>query len=370
MSEAERSEPTAAELADVAWSARDDAGRRGMLAGILAEVSLEALRGDTLDAVLRGIVDCLTRNLPVAIASIILVDDDASHFIREVWSGELNLELPTGEAWPTTTGAAGRCVRTGCAQLIADTASDPDYVSGNPRVRSEYLVPIRHRERLHGVLNLESTRSDFFSPAVCAMFDAVAAQVAGVVHLARVVDELEAANRRLEVLSMSDGLTGIANRRCFDERLDEEWCRHAADAQPLALLLVDVDFFKALNDARGHLHGDECLRVLSRLCSESTAAGSELVARYGGEEFALLLPRCDADEALHRGEDLRTRVQGLAIAHPQSGVADCLTVSIGASAVVPHAGCAPERLIEAADRALSVAKHGGRNRVELREPFG
>ncbi len=370
MSEAERSEPTAAELADVAWSARDDAGRRGMLAGILAEVSLEALRGDTLDAVLRGIVDCLTRNLPVAIASIILVDDDASHFIREVWSGELNLELPTGEAWPTTTGAAGRCVRTGCAQLIADTASDPDYVSGNPRVRSEYLVPIRHRERLHGVLNLESTRSDFFSPAVCAMFDAVAAQVAGVVHLARVVDELEAANRRLEVLSMSDGLTGIANRRCFDERLDEEWCRHAADAQPLALLLVDVDFFKALNDARGHLHGDECLRVLSRLCSESTAAGSELVARYGGEEFALLLPRCDADEALHRGEDLRTRVQGLAIAHPQSGVADCLTVSIGASAVVPHAGCAPERLIEAADRALYVAKHGGRNRVELREPFG
>ncbi len=355
---------------DAAWGRSDDAGRRDMLAGILAEVSLEALRGETLDAVLRGIVDCLTRNLPVAIASIILVDDDASHFVREVWSGELNLELPTGEAWPTSMGAAGRCVRTGRAQLIADTALDPDYVAGNPGVQSEYLVPIRHRERLHGVLNLESTRSDFFSPAVCAMFDAVAAQVAGVVHLARVVDELEAANRRLHVLSMSDGLTGIANRRCFDQRLDEEWCRHAADAQPLALLLVDVDFFKALNDARGHLHGDECLRVLSRLCSESSAGGNELVARYGGEEFAVLLPRCDAGEALRRAENLRMRVLALAIAHPQSEVADCMTVSIGVSAVVPHAGCIPERLIEAADRALYVAKHAGRNRVELREPFG
>ena len=130
--------------------------------------------------------------------------------------------------WPVEVGAAGRCARTGEVQLIADVAHDPDYVPGNDTVQSEYIVPIRHRVRLHGVLNLESTQADFFTPEVRAMFDAVALQIAGTIHLARVVRELELANRKLERLSMSDGLTGIANRRCFDLRLTEEWQRHAA----------------------------------------------------------------------------------------------------------------------------------------------
>ena len=242
MRDADRADALDPRLPDAGWGERDPASRQGALAGILARVSLEALQGDSLDAVLRGIVDCLVRHLPVAIASIILVDDDASHFVHEVWSGELNLELPAGEAWPVATGAAGRCVRTGEAQLIADVTRDPDYVVGNPDVQSEYLVPIRHRDRLHGVLNLESTRSDFFVPEVCLIFDAVAAQVAGAVHLARVVDELEVANRRLEQLSMSDGLTGIANRRCFDQRLACAWQSHATTGRPLGLLLVEVDY--------------------------------------------------------------------------------------------------------------------------------
>src|SRR5690606_41852559 len=142
----------------------------------------------------------------------------------EVWTGEVDLSRPAlSSGWPVTMVAAGRCVRMGTPQLIVDVDSDPDYVPGNAAVRSEYLVPIRHRERLHGVLNIESTRSDLFDAQVRDMFDAIADQVAGAIHLARLAAELEEANRKLEALSMSDGLTGIGNRRLFDRQLAAEW---------------------------------------------------------------------------------------------------------------------------------------------------
>ena len=277
------------------WIERDVCGHGAMLTGILAQVSIEALQGETLEAILQRIVDCLTQRLPVAIASIILLNDEGTHFVQEVWAGRIELDLPGALPWPVTTGAAGRCARNGEAQLIADVQDDPDYVPGNREVSSEYLVPIRHRTRLHGVLNLESTRADFFTSEVRAVFDAVATQIAGAVHLARVMRALEEANRKLEQLSMSDGLTGVANRRCFDLRLATEWQRHARERRSLALLLIDVDSFKRFNDAFGHLHGDECLRELARLCAESAngLGANALVARYGGEEFAMLLAHTD-----------------------------------------------------------------------------
>ena len=345
------------------WDRRNAAGRRAMLTEILAQVSHEALQGDTLEAVLQAIVDCVARRLPVTIASIILLNDEGTHFVQEVWSGRLDLALPGALPWPVTLGAAGRCVRSGEAQLIADVKGDPDYVPGNGEVCSEYIVPIRHRGRLHGVLNLESTRRDFFTADVRTVFDAIANQVAGAIHLARVVRELEHANHKLEQLSMSDGLTGIANRRCFDQRLAEEWQRHVREQQPLALLLVDVDCFKALNDARGHLHGDECLRELAALCSGAVRDGEDLVARYGGEELALLLPRCDIDSAMRIGEHLRALVEAKAMAHPDSTVAPHITVSIGISTVRPNEMLSSQALIAASDRALYAAKQLGRNRV-------
>jgi diguanylate cyclase (GGDEF)-like protein len=240
-------------------------------------------------------------------------------------------------------------------------------VPGNADVRSEYIVPIRHRARLHGVLNLESTQTDFFTVEVRALFDGIAFQVAGAIHLARVVRELESANRRLERLSMSDGLTGVANRRCFDERLREEWLLHVREDRMLALLLVDVDCFKALNDAHGHLYGDECLRELAALCVRVTEGPGDLVARYGGEEFALLLPGGDLRAARRLAERLRREVRSLAIVHADSVVAPHVTVSIGASAVRPIAAGAPDELIGAADRALYAAKARGRDRVVARQ---
>ena len=345
------------------WDERNASGRRAMLTEILAQVSHEALQGDTLEAVLQAIVECVARRLPVTIASIILLNDQGTHFVQEVWSGRLDLSLPGSLPWPVTVGAAGRCIRSGEAQLIADVQADVDYVPGNSEVCSEYIVPIRHRGRLHGVLNLESTRRDFFTPEVCKAFDAIADQVAGAIHLARVVRALEQANNKLEQLSMSDGLTGIANRRCFDRRLAEEWQRHVLEQRPLALLLVDVDCFKSLNDASGHLYGDECLRELARLCSAAVRDGADLVARYGGEELALLLPHCDLDNAMRIAERLRAEVEAKAMAHPASPVAPHVTVSIGISTVRPCPSLSAEALIEASDVALYSAKQQGRNRV-------
>ncbi len=336
-----------------------------MLAEILARVSREALQADHLDAILQRIVDCLARDLPVAIASIILLDDDGTHFVHEVAAGDLPLDSPAGASWPVTLGAAGRCARSGQAQLIDDVASDPDYVPGNPAVRSEYLVPIRHRDRLHGVLNIESTDAGFFSSWVRTVFDAVADQIAGAIHLARTAEALEQANRRLRALSLVDGLTGVANRRGFDEHLAEVWERQAQARRPLALLMVDADCFKELNDSLGHQCGDECLRELARLCSRAAAGADEMVARYGGEELALLLPGRAARQAAEIAERLRREVEAATMPHPQSPVADWVTVSIGVCALDPWTASGSYALVSGADRALYAAKAAGRNRVAV-----
>jgi diguanylate cyclase (GGDEF)-like protein len=262
-----------------------------------------------------------------------------------------------------TLGAAGRCVQLGRPHLIPDTAIDPDYVPGNATARSEYLVPIRHGRRLHGVLNLESSRTDFFGPEACAVFNAVANLVAGAIHFARMADELTEANRKLERLSNRDALTGISNRRQFDARLTETWSRQGRKGASLALLLADADFFKALNDSAGHLRGDECLRRLARICERFAVDGGDLVARYGGEEFVLLLPGRTLQEAIAVGEALRRAVTEEALAHPASPLAAHVTVSVGVAALVPSTEASPEQLVAAADRAMYEAKSGGRDRV-------
>jgi diguanylate cyclase (GGDEF)-like protein len=350
--------------APVPWDAQDTLARRATLTRLLGRISREALQGESLGPILQGICDCLVSELPVPIASIILLDEDATQFVDEVWAGELVLEpQPIATGWPVTRGAAGRCVRLGQAQLIVDVAADRDYVAGNPDVRSEYLVPIRHRERMHGVLNIECTRTDFFDAEACAVFDAVADLIAGAIHFARMADELVLANRKLERLSMSDGLTGIANRRSFDQHLHGDWTRMAAEGRPLSLVLADADAFKPLNDALGHLHGDECLRELAWICERCAGSDRDLVARFGGEEFILLLPGRDASEAERIGEALRAAVEAAAMPHPASPVASIVTVSVGVATLWPSAATPPEMLVAAADRALYLAKQRGRNRV-------
>lgn len=160
-----------------------------------------------------------------------------------------------------------------------------------------------------------------------------------------------------------DGLTGIYNRRNFDQKLDEECRRHRRYGAPLALAMIDVDYFKPFNDIYGHQEGDNCLRQVAAAVQASAKRPGEMAARYGGEEFAVLLPASKLDSARQFGEMLCDRVRQLAIPHQGSTNYGMVTVSIGVASIQPADNEAPQNLIAAADMALYMAKNAGRNRV-------
>jgi diguanylate cyclase (GGDEF)-like protein len=174
---------------------------------------------------------------------------------------------------------------------------------------------------------------------------------------------LKAQSDLLRQMVFIDGLTGVANRRCFDERLDTEWQRAARNASPLALLLLDVDHFKRFNDRYGHQVGDECLRRVASAVKGGLLRPGDMVARYGGEEFACILPGTDFEGALAMGTGIEQAVRGLQIEHADSDVSAAVTVSIGVSTSLPDRDDDPARLLALADAQLYRAKHSGRGRV-------
>ena len=176
--------------------------------------------------------------------------------------------------------------------------------------------------------------------------------------------ELEVANQELAALSVTDSMTGIANRRRFDTALAEEWRRATRTGQPLALAMVDVDWFKRYNDHYGHQKGDDCLRQVARLLDAHLRRSGDVAARYGGEEFAFIAPNTDAPTAVGMAESFSRALVTMGIAHEVSQFG-CVTVSIGIAVVLPTDAQTPEFLLAQADQALYQAKDAGRNRVVL-----
>lgn len=179
--------------------------------------------------------------------------------------------------------------------------------------------------------------------------------------------DLRQANLRLSDLASKDALTGIANRRGFDERFAAEWNRALRVGDGLALLVVDVDHFKKFNDHYGHIQGDACLRKVAEVLRCTAQRGGDFAARTGGEEFVLLLPGADLDAAARLAESVRAQVETLSIPHKASPEAR-VTVSVGAAATRPGQSGSPRRLADLADAALYRAKRAGRNRVVLDQP--
>lgn len=180
-------------------------------------------------------------------------------------------------------------------------------------------------------------------------------------------EDLKRANEQLTLLSMRDGLTGIPNRRMFDDCLKQEWRRAMRDKTPLSIILGDVDFFKDYNDALGHLQGDQCLIAVAAVLQQQMQRPADLVARFGGEEFAVILADTDAEGAAHVAQSLRQAVMDLRLEHGRSKVAPCVTMSFGVAAMVPQPEDGDEgmaELLRRADRAMYQSKHLGRNRVE------
>ena len=179
--------------------------------------------------------------------------------------------------------------------------------------------------------------------------------------------ELQLANQQLAALSRTDGLTGLANRRHFDEMLIEEWNRAARNGQSLALLMLDVDYFKSYNDHLGHLAGDECLRAIASVLQSCARRAGDHAARYGGEEFAVIASDCDALRAMQMAQTILNVLATLNLPHPTSQLGR-ISLSIGVAVLQPGPEGDPQRLIQQADQALYQAKYKGRNRAEYGQP--
>jgi len=187
--------------------------------------------------------------------------------------------------------------------------------------------------------------------------------------LVAIEDKLRKANQQLVQLATTDALTGIGNRRTYDECIEREWRRMLREQLPLSLVICDIDFFKRYNDHYGHDEGDECLRRVTQAVNAQAMRPGDVAARYGGEEFVMILPATSAEGALHIAEKIRTAVAELDIPHSCSDVASCVTVSVGVSCLNPDdaPGMSISSLFHAADLALYQAKRQGRNRSALNQ---
>lgn len=378
-------ETVAEQIAGAIASARrhEEVVRRAGLMEILAGVTRAALQEQELQPMLRSLVKRMQERAGLELVGVLLISDGGERFEIGAQAGA---EQETVQEWArhgVPTGVVGRCIRTGEAQLVLDITSDPDYLPLKASVTSEYVVPVVHQDRLLGVLDLESASPAIFTPENLVVFRTLADQLAGAIHLAtlngRLADanrliklaqedlektnhKLELANRKLETLSTTDALTGVANRRRFDERLEQEWSRATRTKTPVGLLMIDLDYFKPYNDTYGHRGGDECLRRVAEAIQSRFKRTTDLVARYGGEEFAVLLPGIDERTAVARADATREHVARLGITHTGSpfGV---VTVSAGVSAIIPPKASPSSMLVETADQRLYEAKRSGRNRV-------
>lgn len=171
--------------------------------------------------------------------------------------------------------------------------------------------------------------------------------------------------KQLEELSYQDSLTGVANRRMFDNRLQMEWSNAQRNRLPLSLILLDIDYFKQYNDHYGHVRGDDCLKSVGQALSGAAVRPRDLLARYGGEEFVLLLPETDAQAAAQVSERCRQLIRGQNIQHAHSQVAPLLTISLGVGTLIPGPFDQPQAFLERVDRLLYKAKHQGRNQAVL-----
>ncbi len=178
-------------------------------------------------------------------------------------------------------------------------------------------------------------------------------------------EQLQESNVKLQDLSTTDALTGIANRRKFEEVLDAEWRRAFRSGSPLTLIMIDIDSFKTFNDSYGHLEGDTCLKRVAAALQKHVQRAGDLVARYGGEEFVVLLPSRSASESSIHAEFLRSAVEELAIPHSGNGSNNVVTISLGVASIVPLEHLLTTDLIRLADRTLYSAKRAGRNRAMI-----
>ncbi|NET87281.1 MAG: diguanylate cyclase [Kamptonema sp. SIO1D9] len=232
------------------------------------------------------------------------------------------------------------------------------------QVKAHIVVPILQQEELWGLLIVhQCSEPRKWQPREVMLLLEISAQMGIASQQAELYQRLAAANRELRRIAHSDGLTGLANRRCFDSYLELEWRRSHRQRASLSIILCDIDYFKLYNDTYGHQAGDDCLQKVASAIADTVKRPADLVARYGGEEFVIILPNTTVEGALKVAKNIHDAVKSLAIPHLKSEVSEFVTLSLGVAATIPKLALSPDTLVAAADDALYQAKSAGRSRA-------
>ncbi len=304
--------------------------------------------------------------------------DAEAREVRAVWarSDASEIRIGTGYSAPIDTTSLGEILESGKPRIIDDLVqylethlnSDATRKIVDEGMRSSLTVPLEAMGHKVGFLFFSSQTPRVYVEEHTRLLERISGQLSLAIEKSRLYDslldttsQLAEANRKLARLAATDGLTGVANRRVFDERLDTEWRRCRRNGQPLSLLMIDIDHFKKFNDRHGHLIGDECLRTVADTLATTLSRAADFVARYGGEEFGAILPETDHAHAAARAEELRRRIENL-----ESKDIPCsqgITISIGIATEIPSEQRSPADLLREADANLFAAKNQGRNLV-------
>lgn len=257
-------------------------------------------------------------------------------------------------------------VVTGRSVVVCnDPSTDPRSAGtppGHPPIESFLGIPVFYGERLVGEIGLANREGGFDKSVIDILKPLV--NTCGQIIVSRQEREARArAELLLKEQANQDGLTGVPNRRRFEEYLEQEWKRAARAKEPLLLMMMDIDHFKAFNDTYGHLEGDTCLKKVAKILGSCMRRPADMVARYGGEEFVCLLPETSLDGALQVAECFNAGLRDEGIEHSKSPVADTITISIGIAMLRPEHDQDPKTLVDLADKRLYRAKETGRNRI-------
>lgn len=339
-----------AALALLAARARNRLQTRLTELDVLYRISRLASGQRELDETLDRILEISREIVPQGHVAILLADEGGRLRVRAAEGyreGVEELTIAPGE------GVTGRCAESAEITVVEEVDRHPAYIEGVPRGRSEIAVPLEVEGEVIGVLNAEATRPRAFSEFQKRTLSVIAQQVAAVLHTIRLHEETRQ-------LAVTDPLTGLHNRRYFVSRLQTHVARAQRYDEELALLLLDCDDLKRINDRHGHHYGDRALQRIADLLRETLRETDE-TARLGGDEFAVLLLRAGADLTLRATERVRSRIERLKL-EGEDGAPVEVTASIGA-ALFPRDGADAKELLRLADEALYRAKGRGRNQL-------
>lgn len=342
----------------------------------------------SLDDVLEHVWDSFRMVVPYNRIGFAEIDSE-ERAVRAVWarSDASVIKIDTGYSAPIDSTTLGNILMTGTPRVIGDLES---YLEKHPSseatqaivaegMKSSLTVPLRAMGNDVGFLFFSSQTRGVYTDEHIRLLEGISGQLSLAIEKSRLYDslveatrQLQEANSQLELLAATDGLTGVANRRVFDERLETEWRRCRRNGQPLSILMMDIDHFKQFNDLHGHVAGDHCLRAVADTLAAALTRAADLVARYGGEEFGAILPETDEARATRVAEKIRRNIEELE--NTDSLCAEGITVSIGVASEIPLEETSAAALVRKADDSLYDAKNQGRNLVRsssgIRVPEG